>query len=93
MFDNKSRYTKLTPYEVSDHRGRKVKVVPVPPAPDQEPLGRHLLQQGQRTDHLSKHYLDDPAGYWRICEINDAMLPEQLTEKQEIVIPAKNSLK
>ena len=89
MFDDKSRYKKLKPYEVIDHRNRKVMVVPVPPVPEQQPVGRHLLQQGQRMDHLAKRYLDDPAGYWRICEMNDVMLPESLTEAREIIIPQK----
>lgn len=93
MFDDKSRYAKQKPYIVKDHRGRDVLVIPVPPAPDDPPLGRHLMKQGQRLDHLSKLYLDDPAGYWRICEINGAMLAEQLTEKKEVIIPVKNRKK
>jgi hypothetical protein len=93
MFDDKSRYAKLKTYEVKDHRGRKVIVVPAPPAPEQAPLGRHLLKQGQRLDHLAKQYLDDPAGYWCICEMNGIMLPEALSEKREIVIPQKTHTK
>ena len=91
MFDDKSRYKKLTPFEVKDRRGRKVMVVPVPDAPNEVPLGRHLLQQGQRIDHLAKLYLNDPAGYWRLCEINGVMKAEELTEAREIIIPVKNS--
>ncbi|MEI7897699.1 MAG: hypothetical protein WCJ26_11740 [bacterium] len=90
MFDDKSRYKNLQPYEVRDTKGRKVTVVPVPPAAEQEPLGRHLMQQGQRIDHLSRKYLEDPAGYWRICEMNDVMLPDDLAQASEIVIPVKN---
>ena len=90
MFEDKSRYSKLKPYGVKDRRGRDVTVVPVPPEPEQTPLGRHLLKQGQRLDHLAKHYLDDPAGYWRIAEMNGAMLPENLSEKDEIIIPQKS---
>ncbi len=89
MFDEKSRYSRLKPYIVRDRRGREVEVVPVPPPPGEIPLGRHLLRPGQRLDHLAKHYLDDPAGYWRICEINGAMIPEELTGKSEVVIPVK----
>lgn len=89
MFDNKSRYANLDTYEVTDHRGRKVIVVPVPGAPAQETLGYHLLKQGQRLDHLAKKYLHDAAGFWRISELNDVMLPETLTEALEIAIPKK----
>jgi hypothetical protein len=92
MFEEKSRYVKLKPYTVTDRRRRVTLVVPVSTAPEQQPLGRHLLKQGQRLDHLSHHYLDDPAGYWRICEINEVMLPEELSSRKEIIIPIKEGL-
>ncbi|MBC8488704.1 MAG: hypothetical protein H8D45_21985 [Bacteroidetes bacterium] len=89
MFESKSRYFKLETYEVTDRRGRAVKVVPVPPPPNDTMLGIHKLKQGQRLDHLAQKYLGDPAGFWRISEINNVMLPESLTEAQEIIIPVK----
>ena len=89
MFDAKSRYVKLVPYLVSDHRGRQVAVVPVPPAPAQATLGTHLLREGQRVDHLAHQYFDNPAGFWRIAELNGVMLAETLTEQREISIPTK----
>jgi hypothetical protein len=52
-------------------------------------MGIHLLRQGERADHLAAKYLDNPAGYWRLAEQNNAMLPEALTEQREIEIPNK----
>jgi len=89
MFDPKSRYLKAETYTVKDKRGRDVTVVVSPPPPDQVLLGVHLLKQGERLDLLAARYLNDPAGYWRIAEQNDAMLPEALTEAREIEIPVK----
>jgi hypothetical protein len=89
MFDDKSRYAELKSYTVADRRGRRVAVMPTPEPPDQELLGIHLLRQGQRLDHLADKYLDDPAGYWRICELNEVMMAEMLTEAAEIGIPKK----
>ena len=89
MFDPKSRYASLKTYTVKDHRGREVAVVPVAPHPDQGTIGTHLLRQGERLDHLAQQYLDDPAGYWRICELNEVMLAETLTEAREVPIPSK----
>ena len=80
MFDAKSRYAKLPTYTVEDRRGRTVAVVPAAEAPAQTQLGLHAHKQGERTDHLSARYLDDPAGYWRIAEQNDVMLPDALLE-------------
>lgn len=89
MFDEKSRYAALQPYRVTDRRGRLVAVVPVPEAPEEKLLGYHVRVQGQRLDHLAGYYLSDPAGFWRICELNEVMLPEALSEAREIAIPVK----
>ena len=91
MFDPKSRYTKAETYVVKDERGRAVIVVAPPPPPDQVQLGIHLLKQGERLDLLAARYLNDPAGYWRIAEQNNVMLPEALTEAREIEIPVKSN--
>jgi hypothetical protein len=89
MFNEESRYYARNTYQVTDHRGRKVTVVPVPTAPEQRLLGYHLLLQGQRLDHLAEKYLGDAAGFWRICELNDVMLAEMLSEESEIAIPER----
>ncbi|MDB5946981.1 MAG: hypothetical protein JWQ33_2007, partial [Ramlibacter sp.] len=70
-----------------DARGRTVEVVPPAPAPVQSLRGRHLRRQGERPDHLAALYLADPAGYWRLAEINDAMTAEVLSELREVEIP------
>ena len=88
VFDSLSRYLNLVPYSRQDHRGRRVSVLPVPPPPDDTLLGIHLLRQGERLDHLAFRYLNNPAGFWRLCEMNDVMLAEALTEQREISIPA-----
>jgi hypothetical protein len=92
VFDPKSRYVKppLEPYEVTDIRGRSVKALPVPDAPVQTPVARHVLKEGQRLDHLANAYLRDPNGYWRLAEVNGAVLPDSLAEVETIEIPAPN---
>lgn len=87
MFDSKSRYHQLRTYEVTDHRGRKVVVTPSAPASAEVELGTHLRAQGQRLDHLAAKYLNDPAGFWRICELNRVMWPDALAEAREVRIP------
>ena len=89
MFTDKSRYKNVTQYDVTDVRGRTVKVVAAPAAPPQTIKGFHLLKQGQRTDHLASLYINDQAGFWRIAEANDSMLPESVSEQSEIAIPNK----
>jgi hypothetical protein len=89
MFTEKSRYNKSEQYLIKDKRGRTVKVVAIPDIPEQTLLGRHQLKDGQRIDHLAAEYTGDEAGFWRIANINDAMLPEAVSEKPEISIPEK----
>ena len=88
IFDPLSRYRNLSTYVRRDHRGRSVSVLPVPPPPSDVLLGIHVLRQGERIDHLAFRYLENPAGFWRICEFNDVMLAEALTERRQISIPA-----
>jgi hypothetical protein len=40
---------------------------------------QYTLTQGDRLDILSARYLGDPTLFWRICDANNAMRPEDLT--------------
>lgn len=42
--------------------------------------GYHVTLQGDRLDVLAAKYLGDPQFYWRICDANRAMAPQELTE-------------
>jgi hypothetical protein len=88
VFDPKSRYAKNTSiYEVSDRRGRRVAALTAADEPVQTLLGEHLRKEGQRLDHLANFYLQDANGFWRIAELNDAMLPDALAEVDTLKIP------
>lgn len=89
-FDSKSRYGKYSKtYEAEDRRGRTVQALTPAESPAQSLLGEHLRKQGQRLDHLANHYLADPNGFWRIAEMNDAMLPDAVLVQDTIRIPSK----
>jgi hypothetical protein len=89
MFDEASRYAKHETYTVRDSRGRLVTVVTPARAFPQTLMGYHLHKQGQRLDHLAFKYLRNATLFWRICELNQVMLPEALSEADEIAIPRK----
>jgi hypothetical protein len=90
VFDPKSRYVKppLEPYAVTDIRGRDVKALPMPESPVQIAAARHVRKEGQRLDHLASGYLRDANGYWRLADLNEAVLPDALAEAETILIPA-----
>jgi hypothetical protein len=90
-YDPKSRYADVPSYQVVDHRGRTVTVTAPAPGLDQAIAGWHVHRQGQRPDHLAAQYLDDPAGFWRLAEANEATQAEWLTEQAEIAIPVKGT--
>jgi hypothetical protein len=51
------------------------------PQPDRFALlQHHTVTQGERLDNITARYLDDPLQFWRVCDANRAMRPEELTE-------------
>ena len=89
MFDENSRYRNAEQYTLEDRRGRTAPVVAVPEPRGQIFRGFHGRKQGQRLDHLAARYLDEPTGFWRLCDFNDALWPEALSEQGETGIPQK----
>jgi len=43
-------------------------------------LQEHVVTEGERLDNLAARYLSDPEQFWRLCDANRAMLPDELTE-------------
>jgi hypothetical protein len=51
----------------------------------------HQVVQGERLDNIAAKYLGDPEQFWRLCDANRALRPEELTEtigkKLRITLP------
>jgi hypothetical protein len=52
----------------------------VPSADRFQLLQYHVVTQGERLDNITARYLGDPEQFWRVCDANGAMRPEELTE-------------
>lgn len=52
----------------------------VPPPERFALLHEHVVKQGERPDNITAQYLGDPEQFWRVCDGNGAMRPEELTE-------------
>jgi hypothetical protein len=52
----------------------------VPPPERFELLHEHIVKQHERLDHIAFQRLGDAELFWRLCDANRAMRPEELTE-------------
>jgi hypothetical protein len=52
----------------------------VPPPERFSLLQEHAVTQGERLDNITARYLGDPEQFWRVCDANGAMRPDELTE-------------
>jgi hypothetical protein len=43
-------------------------------------LQEHVVTQGERLDNITARYLGDAEQFWRVCDPNAAMRPDELTE-------------
>lgn len=51
------------------------------PAPENFALLQwHRVVQGERLDNIAARYLGDPEQFWRLCDANRALRPDELTE-------------
>jgi len=41
----------------------------------------HRVIEGDRLDNIAAKYLGDPEQFWRLCDSNNAMEPEELTDE------------
>lgn len=51
------------------------------PSPDRFVLiQEHTVTQGERVDTIAALYLGDPEQFWRLCDANNVLRPEELIE-------------
>jgi hypothetical protein len=87
MFEPTSRYYKIPVQSIAlpdiEGRPREIRYVKrrfIPPAREMTALLEHTVTEGDRLDVIATHYIGDPTQFWRICDANGAMRPEELTE-------------
>ncbi len=81
-FPPNSRYYGFRTIELVDREGRTLVYLErrfVPPPESFALLQEHAVEQGERLDNITAHYLADPEQFWRICDANTPMRPEDLT--------------
>ena len=86
MFFKGSRYEKVETDQITSADGRLVTYAKVRFIPETKAILTHLLSQGERLDHLSFRYYKDAERFWRICDANQVMWPDDLLDEAGIRI-------
>jgi len=83
LFPPTSRYHGIETTTLETPEGKKIIYLKrrFVPSPERfELLQEHVVTQGERLDNITARYLGDPEQFWRICDANGAMRPEELEE-------------
>lgn len=84
LFPPTSRYHGIETATLETSDGRTVIYLKrrfVPPPDRFALLQEHVVVQGDRLDNITARYLGDPEQFWRICDANGAMRPDELTDE------------
>lgn len=84
MFDHTSRYFTLETGTLTSRDGRKIAYKRrrfLPQAKDMAVLVEVTVTEGDRLDTITARTLGDPEQFWRVCDANDAMNPDDLTNE------------
>ena len=88
MFDSTSRYYEIENAKLSvtgsDGQERQIAYKQrrfIPSSEGNIALLEHIVAQQDRLDNVTNTYLGDPAQFWRVCDVNHALLPSELTRE------------
>ncbi len=92
MFPPASRYAKADDVRSPACRTASVVTALVLPGPrSPAPIGYHPRAVGDRLDLLAAEYLNDPTGFWRLCDANNSLVAGALEHRALIGVPGAAS--
>jgi hypothetical protein len=89
MFFRGSRYAKVEDAKLTTADGREVTYRKTRFTPPTAARLGHVLDEGERLDHIAWRYYRDPERYWRICDANATLWPDDLLDEpgRTILVP------
>ncbi len=88
MFFKGSRYEKVGDGEITDAKGQVIRYKKIRFIPKSGGQRVHIVNQGERLDHIAHKHYRDPERFWRICDANACLWPDDLLEVgRRILIP------
>lgn len=80
MFFRGSRYEHIADTERTDRLGVTTRYKRMRFIPAVEAAAGDTVRQGDRPDLVAYRTLGDPEQFWRVCDANEAVEPEELIE-------------
>lgn len=91
-FESTSRYANVetTSMTVTDRDGQERVIAykrrrVIPSYDDQPTLAEHRVAEGDRLDNITARFLGDPTAFWRLCDANIVLRPEELEEIGRVI--------
>jgi len=90
MFFKGSRYEVVGETQLTDKQGRVIRYKKIRIIPATTAQAGHRVDQGERLDHIAHLHFRDPERFWRICDLNQSLWPDDLVSEpgRIILIPA-----
>jgi hypothetical protein len=78
MIFKSSRYAAVPIYTVTDRSGRAYRALAIRVIPPTPAAFRHAVSAADRLDLIAFQYYGKADRFWRVCDANSAMQPEEL---------------
>ena len=89
LFTINSRYYTVETTQLTTADGKTIVYLRrrrIPQPEDFFTLQEHRVIESDRLDNITARYLGDPEQFWRLCDSNNAMQPDELTQEVGSVI-------
>jgi hypothetical protein len=86
VFFKGSRYARVAELQITDRKGRTVRYKNIRFIPRVEARLGHTVNQSERLDHIAQRFYNDPERFWRICDANLALFPDDLVAQPGVTI-------
>ena len=73
-----SRYATIPVERLDDANGRTVRYLRMRVIPDTPAFAGHVVDASERLDHIAFRHFRDTERFWRICDANVALRPDDL---------------
>jgi hypothetical protein len=82
-----SRYEKTGTFLLTRPDGSQIQTLRLPLPGPALVRGYYRRMDGQRLDLIANAFLKDATAFWRLCDANNAVVPDSLAARELIGIP------